>query len=128
MQQMSKGKNKKKTFSLFRAKTVKEDGWVVGRSVKYTASKLKEKGVLISADVAESQLKLVTIEIIAQDDPGCFDVNATSMGIKLEKMELQLQDLLQMQYENIPTMKMFDMCLVSVNLMIFLINKKFYGK
>jgi hypothetical protein len=34
---------------------VKEDGWVAGRSVKYTALKLKEKGVLISADVNEAQ-------------------------------------------------------------------------
>ena len=39
-----------------------------------------------------------------------------------------LQDLLQLQYEGVAVMKMFDRARVNVNLLIFLINKKFYGK
>lgn len=39
-----------------------------------------------------------------------------------------LQDLLQMQYEGVAVMKMFDKVKVNVNLLIYLLNKKFYGK
>jgi len=39
------------------------------------------------------------------------------------------QDLLQLQYEGVSVMKMFDgRALINVNLLIFLLNKKFYGK
>uniref|UniRef100_A0A2K5HBL5 Ras-GAP domain-containing protein n=1 Tax=Colobus angolensis palliatus TaxID=336983 RepID=A0A2K5HBL5_COLAP len=37
-------------------------------------------------------------------------------------------DLLQMQYEGVAVMKMFDKVKVNVNLLIYLLNKKFYGK
>lgn len=39
-----------------------------------------------------------------------------------------VQDLLQLQYEGVAVMKMFDKAKVNVNLLIFLLNKKFYGK
>lgn len=38
------------------------------------------------------------------------------------------QDLLQLQYEGVAVMKMFDKAKINVNLLIFLLNKKFYGK
>ena len=38
------------------------------------------------------------------------------------------QDLLQLQYEGVAVMQMFDKAKVNVNLLIFLLNKKFYGK
>lgn len=38
------------------------------------------------------------------------------------------QDLLQLQYEGVAVMKLFDRATVNVNLLIFLLNKKFYGK
>lgn len=41
---------------------------------------------------------------------------------------LCVQDLLQLQYEGVAVMKMFDKAKVNVNLLIFLLNKKFYGK
>ena len=39
-----------------------------------------------------------------------------------------LQDLLQLQYEGVAVMRMFERAKVNVNLLVFLINKKFYGK
>ena len=39
-----------------------------------------------------------------------------------------VQDLLQLQYEGVAVMMMFDRARVNVNLLIFLLNKKFYGK
>ncbi|RXM92791.1 Ras GTPase-activating-like protein IQGAP1 [Acipenser ruthenus] len=38
------------------------------------------------------------------------------------------RDLLQLQYEGVAVMKLFDRATVNVNLLIFLLNKKFYGK
>jgi len=38
------------------------------------------------------------------------------------------QDLLQLQYEGVAVMKLFDRAKVNVNLLIFLLNKKFYEK
>ena len=46
----------------------------------------------------------------------------------MNQEEIVFQDLLQMQYEGVGRMKMFDQCVVNVNLLIFLINKKFFGK
>ncbi len=43
------------------------------------------------------------------------------------KTDLLLEDLLNLQYQNTPTMKLFDSCVVNVNLLLFLINKKFLG-
>eukprot|EP00052_Salpingoeca_macrocollata_P027179 m.257054 g.257054 ORF g.257054 m.257054 type:complete len:1548 (+) comp22704_c2_seq1:460-5103(+) len=133
MQQMSKGKGKKQgaLFRFLRRKKdeEKEEGWVPGRSVKYSAAKLKEKGVIISVDgIADDKLKLVSLEIVSRDEVGVFEVKVSAMMMHKDNAELIFQDLLQMQYENIPTTKLFDICTISVNLLIFLINKKFYGK
>lgn len=38
------------------------------------------------------------------------------------------QDLLQLQYEGVAVLKMFDKAKVNVNLLIFLLNKKFFQK
>lgn len=38
------------------------------------------------------------------------------------------QDLLQLQYEGVAVMKIFDRATINVNLLIFLLNKKFYEK
>ena len=38
------------------------------------------------------------------------------------------QDLLQLQYEGLAIMKMFGRAKINVNLLIYLINKKFYGR
>uniref|UniRef100_A0A8C9ZJQ2 Uncharacterized protein n=1 Tax=Sander lucioperca TaxID=283035 RepID=A0A8C9ZJQ2_SANLU len=37
-------------------------------------------------------------------------------------------DLLQLQYEGVAVMKMFDKAKINVNLLIFLLNKKFFKK
>lgn len=73
-------------------------------------------------------MKNVIFEISTTDEPGTFDVSAKFMGVTMEKVELIFQDLLQMQYEGASIMKMFDRAKINVNLLIFLLNKKFYGK
>lgn len=56
-----------------------------------------------------------------------FEVTATMLGVRVNSEELVFQDLLQKQYEGIGRLKLFDVCTVNVNLLIFLINRKFYG-
>lgn len=84
-----------------------------------------------------------------------FDVKAKFMGVHLETLQIEYQvaplllpaapgpqlnllsdslsrslaqDLLQLQYEGVAVMKLFDRATINVNLLIFLLNKKFYEK
>ncbi|XP_055454336.1 ras GTPase-activating-like protein IQGAP2 [Psammomys obesus] len=99
------------------------------KPVRYTAAKLHDKGVLLGIDdLQTNQFKNVTFDIIATEDMGIFDVRSKFLGVEMEKVQLDIQDLLQMQYEGVAVMKMFDKVKVNVNLLIYLLNKKFYGK
>ncbi|KAM3625760.1 uncharacterized protein V6R79_017223 [Siganus canaliculatus] len=98
-------------------------------SQKYTASRLHEKGVLIAIeDLQPNQFKNVIFEISPAEAVGVFDVKAKFMGVHLETLQIEYQDLLQLQYEGVAVMKLFDRATINVNLLIFLLNKKFYGK
>uniref|UniRef100_G3THJ8 IQ motif containing GTPase activating protein 1 n=1 Tax=Loxodonta africana TaxID=9785 RepID=G3THJ8_LOXAF len=98
-------------------------------SLKYTAARLHEKGVLLEIeDLQENQFKNVIFEISPTEEVGDFEVKAKFMGVQMETFMLHYQDLLQLQYEGVAVMKLFDRAKVNVNLLIFLLNKKFYGK
>ncbi|NXQ27320.1 IQGA3 protein, partial [Alaudala cheleensis] len=98
-------------------------------SLHYTAAQLWEKGVLLEIqDLPPSQLRNVIFDIIPCEESGRFQVKAKFMGIDMERFELHYQDLLQLQYEGVAVMKMFDKAKVNVNLLIFLLNKKFFKK
>ncbi|KAL2295627.1 hypothetical protein Nmel_018742 [Mimus melanotis] len=84
-------------------------------SLRYTAAQLLEKGNVI-------------FDIIPCEESGRFQVKAKFMGIDMECFQLHYQDLLQLQYEGVAIMKMFDKAKVNVNLLIFLLNKKFFKK
>ncbi|XP_024151264.1 ras GTPase-activating-like protein IQGAP1 [Oryzias melastigma] len=117
----SKGKLSKKPDS--KAKKSKQV------SQKYTASRLQEKGVLISIeDLPSNQFKNTIFEISPSETVGVFEVKAKLMGVHLDTVQLEYQDLLQLQYEGVAVMKLFDRATINVNLLIFLLNKKFYGK
>jgi hypothetical protein len=98
-------------------------------SFNYTAAKLKEKGIVVDmANVGVSN-KMIKITI-SSEETGIFFVNASVMGqAPYEPERIELVDLLQKQYEGIPTMKFFEgACIVNINLLVFLINKKFYNR
>ena len=129
---MNKGASKKQgrgLRGLLRRKRVHQadDGLLVG-SIKYSGMRLREKGVIVSVDaVSSSQLRAVTFTVTALEASGHFGVRGAWLGNAFEE-EIVLQDLLQMQYDGVQTMKMFDLVKVNVNLLVFLINKKFYGR
>nr|XP_014346442.1 PREDICTED: ras GTPase-activating-like protein IQGAP3 [Latimeria chalumnae] len=112
----------------------KKSGEVKGKSKKqvclnYTAARLHEKGVLLEIeDLPVSQFKNVIFDIIPSEEVGTFQVKAKFMGVNMEKFQLHYQDLLQLQYEGVAVMKMFNKAKVNVNLLIFLLNKKFFKK
>uniref|UniRef100_A0A674K8L9 IQ motif containing GTPase activating protein 3 n=1 Tax=Terrapene triunguis TaxID=2587831 RepID=A0A674K8L9_9SAUR len=98
-------------------------------SLHYTAARLFEKGVLLEIeDLPVSQFRNVIFDIIPCGEAGKFQVKARFMGIDMEKFQLHYQDLLQLQYEGVAVMKLFDKAKVNVNLLIFLLNKKFFRK
>ncbi|XP_034026002.1 ras GTPase-activating-like protein IQGAP2 [Thalassophryne amazonica] len=99
------------------------------QSLKYTAARLHEKGVILEIEgLQTNQLKNVLFDISPTEEVGDFEVKAKFMGVEMEKVQLHFQDLLQLQYDGVAVMKMFDRAKVNVNLLIFLLNKKFYGK
>ena len=65
---------------------------------------------------------------ISSNEPGVFKMEVTLLGASVaNKEELRLEDLLQMQYNKDDTVTLFDVAKVNLNLLIFLINKKFYA-
>jgi len=98
---------------------------------KYTAAELNRKKILLEVEGLEiNKFREVLFEIAQSDeDHGKFFVAAKFFGVSMEKVTLVFQDLLQLQYEGVNHMKMFDgRAKINVNLLIFLLNKKFYGK
>eukprot|EP00795_Rhopilema_esculentum_P006087 gene6087-11472_t len=119
----------KKKNTKAKAKKGKKEEKIVKGSIKYSGQKLYEKGVILEIEgLPQTQFKNVLFEITAGDEIGLFQVSARFMGVAMEKVELVFQDLLQLQYEGIAVMKMFGKAKINVNLLIFLVNKKFYGK
>lgn len=97
-------------------------------ALSYSATRLQEKGVLLEIeDLPSTQFKNVVFDIVPAER-GSFNVKARFLGVEMEEFLLKYQDLLQLQYEGVAVMKMFDKAKVNVNLLIFLLNKKFFKK
>jgi len=112
--------------NLSKAKYAKNDK---KKTAKYSAQKLYEKGILVEIDnVPPSSFKAVTIEFSTTGEVGEFEVSGKLAGYNIDKVNVVFENLLQLQYEGVSTLK-FEGCgvVVNVNLLIFLINKKFYG-
>ncbi|KAM6910752.1 ras GTPase-activating-like protein IQGAP3 [Xenentodon cancila] len=98
-------------------------------ALSYSATRLQEKGVLLEIqDLPTTQFKNVVFDIVPGPEKGSFNIKARFLGVEMEEFPLKYQDLLQLQYEGVAVMKMFDKAKVNVNLLIFLLNKKFFKK
>ncbi|XP_058682261.1 ras GTPase-activating-like protein IQGAP2 isoform X3 [Poecile atricapillus] len=122
-------KNSRRSIKLDGKEEAKGSKKLKQTSLKYTAARLHEKGVILEIeDLQTNQFKNVMFDITPGEEVGDFEIKARFLGVEMEKVQLHFQDLLQMQYEGVAVMKMFDKAKVNVNLLIFLLNKKFYGK
>lgn len=98
-------------------------------TVKYSGAKLMERGVLLEIDgLSPSQFKNVQFEIAPTDHNGVFSIKGKFMGVEMDSIDVDIQDLLQKQYEGCSIMDMFGKAKININLLIFLLNSKFYGK
>ncbi|CAG8437380.1 10108_t:CDS:10 [Acaulospora colombiana] len=134
MQQLSTKKGKKSRLVLpftrqyFHLRELQKSGKVPQfGSFKYTAQRLHEKGVLISISGYPTLDKISFT--ISSDEVGIFTIDASYAGVPVPgaQMELRLEDLLQSRFNNVQVMSIFDgVAKVNVNLLLFLINKKFF--
>ncbi|GAA6013146.1 hypothetical protein JCM10207_006185 [Rhodosporidiobolus poonsookiae] len=93
---------------------------------KYTAQKLYERGILLSIDAfSPRQFDKVTLAV-SSDEIGVFVVEASFMGKTVTSVELKLEDLLDMQFAGKQTITIGDVAKCSLNLLVGLINRKFY--
>jgi Ras GTPase-activating-like protein IQGAP2/3 len=88
-----------------------------------------EKKQIINDSAVPKNLRGATKFVIGQnpDSFGSFDVTCTVAGKKAASLELELDELLERNYNNIATIDLDDVSL-DVNLTIALINKLFVGK
>ena len=99
------------------------------QTLKYSAAKLQEKGILVEVDgLPPSQFKNVIFEITPTHIDGQFMVRGKFMGVEMEKVEIDVTRLLQLQFEDTPIMDIFGKAKINVNLLLHLLNFKFYGK
>lgn len=127
--------------------------WVLPRAA---AAQRRGATFLTGSSSSLGRFKNVIFEISPSEAVGVFDVKAKFMGVHLETLQIEYQvallgpeifreeveqmttraglllslsqDLLQLQYEGVAVMKIFDRATINVNLLIFLLNKKFYEK
>ncbi|XP_059079464.1 ras GTPase-activating-like protein IQGAP1 [Tigriopus californicus] len=128
----AKGKKKvrfHKAFGHSTSHTKNEKRLHSRQSIKYTGSKLHEKGILHTIQgLPANQFKNVVFEFTPKDEDGVFEVNVCFMGSKMESVEIDLQELLQLQYEGVAMMNMFGKARINVNLLLHMLNIKFYGR
>merc|ERR1712063_244220 len=109
-----RGKGKRKKSS--------EVGYKVA-PIKFTYKELAKKRVIVDSEVPTLARKK-TVFMISSDTPGVFDVDAKIGGVSVEKMVLDLDDLLEKHYNNVTQLEL-DQVTLDVNMTIHLINKAF---
>ncbi|CAN8002896.1 unnamed protein product [Ixodes hexagonus] len=97
--------------------------------LKYSGSKLHEKGILLEiTGLDTAQLKNVSFEIAPTNHTGIFSVRSKFLGLGADEVNIDIQDLLRCQYEGTAVTTLFERAKVNNNLLLYLLNKKFYGK
>ncbi|KAH9365176.1 hypothetical protein HPB48_008951 [Haemaphysalis longicornis] len=90
------------------------------RVLKYSGAKLHEKGILLEVSGLETgQLK---------NRAGVFNVRAKFLGVSTDEMTIDIQELLQRQYNGVAVFELSERARVNNNLLLYFLNKKFYGK
>eukprot|EP01087_Luapelamoeba_hula_P002864 TRINITY_DN1266_c0_g1_i2.p1 TRINITY_DN1266_c0_g1~~TRINITY_DN1266_c0_g1_i2.p1 ORF type:complete len:921 (+),score=243.14 TRINITY_DN1266_c0_g1_i2:199-2961(+) len=92
---------------------------------KFTYKELAKQGVIVDSEVPAMSRKR-THFIISSEEVGMFDITAKIAGISVEKMNLELDDLLERHYNGVEYLELEQVTL-DVNMTIHLINKFFLG-
>ncbi|KAI8639558.1 hypothetical protein BD408DRAFT_371421 [Parasitella parasitica] len=99
-------------------------------SYKYTAKQLHERNVLLELmDIPKRHYDRIPI-ILSMDQAGIITIEGSYSGWPMSSVQVDMryEELLQTQFEGVKTAIVLDgMAKVNVNLLIYLINKKFYA-
>jgi len=96
-------------------------------SYKYTASRLRAKGVLAHIERPENLAMDQLAFTLSSDEIGCFQIETTVSGIVAGTMTVKMDELLEAQYKKQPYLSALDGALqFHLDPLIRLINKKFY--
>jgi len=87
---------------------------------KFSYSQLQKKGVIVDSTVPPNRRKNVSF-FISSDEVGIFDVTAKIAGVTVEKLQLELDDLLERQFSGNVRLELENITL-DVNMTIHLIN------
>ncbi|RCI02487.1 hypothetical protein CU098_008645 [Rhizopus stolonifer] len=136
MKNMAERRGKKQKFvfpftrQYFHMKNLQRRGLVPQfGSFKYSAKTLYDRGIILDiAGVSKKLYSRITL-ILSMDRAGIvtFEGYFPLLNTQDLHVDVHYEDLLQTQYEGVQTMKVLDgIATVNVNLLIYLINKKFY--
>lgn len=106
-------------------KSKKSDKSIAG-PFKFSYKDLSKQGVIVDSDVPQLSRKKTQF-LISSEEVGIFDIVAKIAGISVEKMTLELDDLLERHYNGVEYLELEQVTL-DVNMTIHLINKFFLGK
>jgi Ras GTPase-activating-like protein IQGAP2/3 len=96
------------------------------KSFKFSYKDLQKKAIILDSEVP-SLSRGKTVFTISCTNPGTYEVKAKIAGIKVETMELKLDDLLERQFNHVDRLEL-DQITLDVNMTINLLNEKFRGK
>ena len=123
------GNNKRVHFASLYDDTNKGAKLRLKAALKYPATKLHDKGVLQKIEgLPDNHLKNVQFVFLPLEQEGLFEISARFMGVEMEKLVVDIQELLRLQYEGQAVLDMFGKAKVNVNLLLHFLNAKFYGK
>jgi len=96
------------------------------KSFKFSYKELQKRGVILDSEVPTLSRGKTTFSISCTQ-PGAYEVKAKIAGVRVETMELKLDDLLERQFNHVDRLEL-DQITLDVNMTIFLLNEKFRGK
>jgi len=107
-------------------KAPQASGKTMAGPFKFSYKDLQKQGVIVDSEVPALSRKKTQF-LISSAEVGIFDIVAKIAGISVEKMTLELDDLLERHYNGVEYLELEQVTL-DVNMTIHLINKFFLGK
>jgi Ras GTPase-activating-like protein IQGAP2/3 len=93
-------------------------------TLKYTCAQLIKKGVIVEIDIPSSQHSSVSLELGETDQVGTYEAQIYFAAISVEKIKLEIDDLLEKQYNGEYFVYLLDRrCKLRINLLIHILNK-----
>ncbi|GAA6016992.1 hypothetical protein JCM11491_006122 [Sporobolomyces phaffii] len=96
-------------------------------SYKYSAQTLYDRGVLLSIDqFSPKQFDKISLTL-SSNEVGTFELQVSHLDKTVAGVELKLEDLLESQFEGKQTIAIGSVAKCNLNLLVHLINRKFYA-